>query len=166
MLTSHVWPFKANSPGRSREGLTYAGHMVRAKKTPHPFDRHLGAAIRAARARRDVSREVLSTQTGIALSNLKRREDGANETTVSELERIAAVLRVPAREIVDMALSDYASHEPDRPGGPQDGLRKLLASVSDAPRTIDDADNVTYIGHVAPAARDAANTDERRPTSD
>lgn len=89
-----------------------------------------------------------------------------NETTVSELERIAAVLRVPAREIVDMALSDYSVNEDAQPGDPQDGLRKLLASVSEAPRTIDDADNVTYIGRIAPAARDAANTDERKPTSD
>lgn len=139
--------------------------MVRAKRTPHPFDRHLGAAIRAARARRDLSREVLAARTGIPLSNLKRREDGVNETTVSELERIAAVLHVPAREIVDMALSDYSADE-FAPGDPQDGLRRLLASVSEAPPTIDDADNVTYIGHVAPAARDAANTDERNPLSD
>jgi len=139
--------------------------MVRGKKTPYPFDRHLGAAIRAARARRDTSREALAARTGIALSNLKRREDGVNETTVSELERIAAVLRVPAREIVEMALSDYSAGE-SAPGDPQDGLRMLLSSVSEAPPTIDDADNVTYIGHVAPAARDAANTDEWNPMSD
>lgn len=140
--------------------------MARAKKTPHPFDKNLGAAIRAARARRDVSREVLAARTGIALSNLKRREDGVNETTVSELERIAAALRVPAREIVDMALSDYSEDGFTQQGTPQDGLKKLLASMSEGPRTIDDADNVTYIGHVAPAARDAANTDERKPTSE
>lgn len=148
------------------KGLSYAGHMVRAKKTPHPFDGHLGAAIRSARARRNVSRETLAARTGIALSNLKRREDGLNETTVSELERIAAVLRVPTREIVDMALSDYSAGESAQQGDPQGGLRKLLDSVSEHPRTIDDADNVTYIGHVAPAARDAANTDERKPPSD
>lgn len=140
--------------------------MARAKKTPHPFDKNLGAAIRAARARRDVSREVLAARTGIALSNLKRREDGVNETTVSELERIAAALRVPAREIVDMALSDYSGDGFTQQGTPQEGLRKLLASMSEGPRTIDDTDNVTYIGHVTPAARDAANTDERKPTSE
>ena len=146
--------------------LTYAEQMARTKQTPHPFDKHLGAAIRAARARRDVSREVLAARTGIALSNLKRREDGVNETTVSELERIAAALRVPAREIVDMALSDYSGDGFTQQGTPQDGLKKLLASMSEGPRNIDDADNVTYIGHVAPAARDAANTDERKPTSE
>lgn len=140
--------------------------MVRAKKTPHPFDKHLGNAIRGARARRDLTRETLSARSGIALSNLKRREDGVNETTVSELERIAAVLQIPAREIVDMALADYDADGSARHGTAQDGLRKLLASVSGAPRTIDDEDNVTYIGHVAPGLRDAANTDERKPTTD
>ncbi|MGN7188753.1 helix-turn-helix domain-containing protein [Microbacterium testaceum] len=140
--------------------------MVRAKKTPHPFDINLGAAIRAARARRGVSRETLAARTGIALSNLKRREDGVNETTVSELERIAAALRVSAREIVDMALSDYSGDGFAQQGTPQDGLRKLLASMSEAPLTIGDADNVSYIGHITPAVRDAANTDERKPTSE
>jgi transcriptional regulator with XRE-family HTH domain len=140
--------------------------MAREKKTPHPFDRHLGAAIRAARARRDVTRETLSMRTGIALSNLKRREDGVNETTVSELERIAAFLQVPARAIVDMALTDYSADDTAHHGTPEDGLQKLLASVSEVPRTVDHTDNVTYIGHVAPGLSDAANTDERKPTAD
>ncbi len=105
-------------------------------------------------------------RTGIPLSNLKRREDGVNETTVSELERIAAVLRMPAREIVDMALTDYSAETSGASGSAQDGLVKLLASMSEAPRTVDDADNVTYLGHIAPATRDAANTDERKPASD
>ena len=140
--------------------------MARQKKTPHPFDKHLGSAIWAARRRRDVTREVLSMRTGIPLSNLKRREDGVNETTVSELERIAAVLRMPAREIVDMALTDYSAETSGESGSAQDGLVKLLASMSEAPRTVDDADNVTYLGHIAPATRDAANTDERKPASD
>lgn len=89
-----------------------------------------------------------------------------NEITVSELERIAAVLRVPAREIVDMALTDYSAETTATSGSAQDGLGKLLVSMSEAPRTVDDADNVTYLGHITPAARDAANTDERKPTSD
>ncbi|MFJ4037533.1 helix-turn-helix domain-containing protein [Microbacterium sp. NPDC090007] len=130
--------------------------MVREKKTPHPFDPHLGAAIRAARARRGFSREKLSAQTGIALSNLKRREDGMNETTVSELERIAAVLRIPAREIVDMALTDYSTS-----GSAEDGLRERVSSMSEPRPNITDADNVTYIGHVTPGLNAAAYSDDR-----
>lgn len=128
---------------------------------PHAFDLHLGRAIRATRVRRDISRETLAARSGIALSNLKRREDGTNETTVRELERIAAILRVPAREIVDMALTDYSGG-----GTAQDGLRLLLDSVSDAPRSIGPADEVPYIGRAAPALRDAAYTAERSPDDD
>jgi len=130
--------------------------MVRPKKTPHPFDKKLGSAIRAARARRDMTREELARRAGIALSNLKRREDGVNETTVPELERISAILQVPSREIVDMALIDY-SHG----GSVQEGLQKLLDSMSETPRNLMDDDNVTYIGRAVPGPRDAANTDER-----
>ena len=140
--------------------------MVRRKKTPHPFDEHLGSAIRAARQRRRVTREALSGETGIPVSNLKRREDGLNETSVSELERIASVLRIPTREIVDMALVDYSAAGSGSSGSPQDGLKKLLASVSEAPPTIEATDNVTYLGHVSPGLLDAANTDERTGATD
>lgn len=133
--------------------------MVRQKKTPHAFDAYLGTAIRATRARRGMTREALARRTGIALSNLKRREDGMNETSVSELERIAAVLQVPTSEIVSMALVDYSGGR-----GAQDGLQMLLDSMSEASPTVDDEDNVTYIGHTAPGLRDAANTDERTTT--
>ncbi|MCW2163709.1 Helix-turn-helix domain-containing protein [Microbacterium hydrothermale] len=140
--------------------------MARTRKTPHPFDKHLGAAIRSARARRDLNRETLAARTGIPLSNLKRREDGVNETTVSELERIAAALRVSARDIVDMALQDYGADGRTGPSSPQDGLQKLLASVSEPSRTLDEADAVIYLGHVAPGRRDAANTDDRIAATD
>lgn len=133
--------------------------MVRQKKTPHPFDAYLGTAIRASRTRRGMTRETLARRTGIALSNLKRREDGVNETSVSELERIAAVLQVPTTEIVSMALVDYSGG-----GGAQDGLQMLLESMSEASPIVDDEDNVTYIGRTAPGLRDAANTDERTTT--
>ncbi|WAC69279.1 helix-turn-helix domain-containing protein [Microbacterium sp. SL75] len=133
--------------------------MVRQKKTPHPFDAYLGTAIRASRTRRGMTRETLARRTGIALSNLKRREDGVNETSVSELERIAAVLQVPTTEIVGMALVDYSGG-----GGAQDGLQMLLESMSEASPIVDDEDNVTYIGRTAPGLRDAANTDERTTT--
>lgn len=133
--------------------------MARQKKIPHPFDAHLGSAIRATRVRRGLTREELGRRTGIALSNLKRREDGLNETTVPELERIAAVLRVRTREIVDMALIDYSGG-----ASAQDGLQKLLDSMSEVSPTVDAEDNVTYIGRSAPGLRDAANTDERTTT--
>lgn len=129
--------------------------MPREKKSPHPFDQFLGSAIRATRARRRVTRESLAERAAIPLSNLRRREDGLNETTVSELERIAAVLEVPAREIVDMALADY-----DGAGDAQAGLRKLVVSVSEAPRTVAPEDEIPYIEPVKVDRRHAAYTDD------
>ncbi|MFF7681514.1 helix-turn-helix domain-containing protein [Microbacterium sp. NPDC007973] len=135
--------------------------MARPKKTPHPFDRHLGNAVRAMRSRRQMTQSQLAEKAGIPLSNYQRREDGANETTVAELERISAALNMSSREIVDMALIDYNGG-----GSAEDGLRKLVESVSEAPRTVTEADNVTYLGHVTPGLRDAANTDERPAKDD
>lgn len=136
--------------------------MVAQKKQLHPFDKFLGSAIRATRVRRSVTRETLADRTGIALSNLKRREDGTNETTVRELERIAAVLEVPTREIVDMALADYSGN-----GSAEDGLRKLTASVSEAPRTVSAEDEIPYIGPVTVDRRHAAYTEpDEDPTTD
>ncbi len=135
--------------------------MARQTKALHAFDKHLGNAIKGARGRRNVTREELSARTGIALSNLKRREDGVNETTVRELERIAAALRVSPRELVDTALVDYSGGR-----GKEVGLRLLLDPMSEAPATVDIADEVPYIGHTAPDLRDAANTDDRTTTDD
>jgi len=138
--------------------------MPREKKSPHPFDKFLGGAIRATRARRRITREQLAERAGIPLSNLRRREDGLNETTVFELERIAAVLQMPARELVDMALEDFNGG-----GSAEDGLRKLVASVSEAPRTVAPEDEIPYIGPVTVDRRHAAYTDpdeDSSPTDD
>ncbi|ONI65672.1 hypothetical protein CSIV_05175 [Microbacterium sp. CSI-V] len=137
--------------------------MPRDKKSPHPFDVALGSAIRSARVRRRVTREVLAQRTAIPLSNLRRREDGLNETTVSELARIAAVLDIPTREIVDMALADFNGG-----GTAEDGLRKLVASVSEPPRTVDPEDEIPYIGPVVADRRHAAytETEEADPSTE
>lgn len=139
------------------------GCMARPKKTPHPFDGHLGDAIAATRRRRKMTQAQLADATAIPLSNLQRREDGANETTVAELERIGVALNVPSREIVDMALVDYTGG-----GSVQDGLRKLAASVSVAPRTVAPEDEIPYIGPVTIDRKNAAYTEaeEETPTAD
>ncbi len=49
---------------------------------------------------------------------MKRREEGRNEITISELERIAAVVNVSALEMVKEALADYG------------GMEKLLAEYA------------------------------------
>lgn len=92
--------------------------MPRQPKKISQFDVALGAVIRGQRTKRDITQAQLSARTGIPLSNLQRREDGANEITVSELERIAAALNMEPQDLADEALSDFG------------GLGKLVAEHS------------------------------------
>ena len=137
------------------------GVMPRPKKTPHPFDAHLGGVIKGTRTRRKMTQKDLSEAAGIPLANFQRREDGTNDTSVSELERIAVALRVSPRELVDTALADYSGTD-----DPAAGLRMLVTSVSEPTPNVADHDNVTYLGTVTPGDRVAANTDEPAPPKD
>ncbi len=126
--------------------------MARTPKRISDFDRKLGAAIKNRRTDPDygMSQTRLAALTGIPLSNLQRREEGVNEVTVSELERIAHHLQTTPAAIVNDALARYG------------GMDKLLAeyATSDPSPTVED--NVTYLGHVAPPLADAA--DDKGPT--
>src|SRR5690348_7991060 len=103
--------------------------MPRPKKQISDFDVRLGAVVKYRRTKKPLnfSQKDLSLATGIPLSNLQRREEGTNEFTVSEIERIARVLDVRAAELVREALDDYG------------GIDKLIReSVSDPRPTVDD----------------------------
>lgn len=89
--------------------------MGRPPKKISDFDVRLGAVVRSKRSKRGLSRDALAAATGISEANLKRREGGLNEITVSELSRISEVVAVPAYQIVDEALADFG------------GIGKLLA---------------------------------------
>lgn len=102
--------------------------MGRTKKTISDFDVKLGAVVRSKRTKLDLTQDEVATASGMALSNYRRREDGKNEITVSELTRIAAAVKVEPAEIAEEALADYG------------GLRKLLAEhapVSDRPISLE-----------------------------
>lgn len=121
--------------------------MARKPKKISDFDVKLGAAIKRRRVdpEVDMSQAAAARAAGVPLSNYQRREDGTNEVTVSELERIAEVLGTTAREIVSDALSRYG------------GVDKLLAEhVTRQPVNVAPEDNVTYMGHVRPPERAAA----------
>lgn len=83
--------------------------MARQPKVISDFDRKLGAAIKNRRTDPDygMSQDDLSRLTGIPISNLQRREDGVNEVTVSELERISVALGTTRDELVEDALARY-----------------------------------------------------------
>lgn len=59
--------------------------------------------IRARMANRDISEAELSRQTYIARSTLARKLAGASEFTVNELFRVADVLDVPLRALIEPA---------------------------------------------------------------
>lgn len=134
-------------------GACEHGCMARKPKRISDFDVKLGEAIKHRRQHPDVklSQQVLADRTGIPLSNLQRREEGSNEVTVSELERIAAVLKTTPLALVQEALSRYGT------------LEDLIEEfVSEASRTVDPADEIPYIGKVEQVPdRIAANTKDR-----
>ncbi len=121
-------------------------HPRRMPSAPDVFD--------AAQRTRALSQEA-------ARVNLHSVEGRPLSARVGEIWVRGCRGRLPQNGGGLLALSDYSGDGFAQQGTPQDGLRKLLASMSEAPRTIGDADNVSYIGHVAPAVRYAANTDER-----
>lgn len=128
--------------------------MVRQVKVISEFDVCLGRVVKSKRVKAAYTRQALADAAGIPEANLKRREDGKNEITVSELERIASIVRVSAAAMVEEALADYG------------GLSKLIgehARVSEAAPTFED--NITYLGHVDVLAN-AADDNARAPEKD
>lgn len=128
--------------------------MGRSEKKISEFDVRLGAVVRSQRVKAKIAQQALAEQAGIPMSNYRRREDGINEITVSELERIAHALapHLPGGttplKLVEEALRDYG------------GIEKLMREhgpVSDDETTLTDEDNVPYAGHVQPDYRLAAD---------
>ena len=109
--------------------------MARQTKIISSFDVCLGRVVKSKRVKAGLTRARMAEITGIAEANLKRREEGKNEITSSELYRIAAAVGVPAVSLVEEALDDYGGmdklldeHAPTQPsnvvelnvGGPRD----------------------------------------------
>lgn len=102
--------------------------MGRQPKQISEFDARLGAVVRSKRIKRDLSQADVAAATGIPLSNYQRRESGANEITVSELNRISEVVGVPAHALAQEALDDFG------------GMQKLIGEhvgMSEAPVSLD-----------------------------
>lgn len=128
--------------------------MARQPKKTSDFDVRLGNVIRAKRTKIRMSQNELADASGIAMSNLQRRENGKIEITVSEIKRIAEALGVPAHELVDEALEDFG------------GMDKLIAEhvgMSEVPVSLDahrERRNVADMNEEEwEGERSAANTD-------
>lgn len=99
--------------------------MARPTKIISDFDICLGRVVKSKRVKAGLTRTTLYAATGIPEANIKRREEGRNEITTSELYRIAHAVGVMADELVEEALKDYG------------GMDKLLAEhMSEASSTI------------------------------
>lgn len=133
--------------------------MARPVKVISEFDVCLGRVVKSKRVKASHTRASFAEATGIPEANLKRREEGQNEITVSELERIAKVVGVTSLKIVEEALEDYG------------GIEKLIAehapsATSDPAANVTAEDNVTYLGHVKPPMNVAADDDPRTGPKD
>lgn len=127
--------------------------MARQTKVISSFDICLGRVVKSKRVKAGLTRARMAELTGIAEANLKRREEGKNEITSSELYRIAAAVSVAAHELVDEALKDYG------------GMDKLLdehTATSDDVANVTEEDSVDYLGHVQGQFGLAADENKRK----
>ncbi|MGW4364635.1 helix-turn-helix domain-containing protein [Nocardia takedensis] len=77
-----------------------------AKETATAINRAVGNELRAARARRDLTRQQLAELTGLAVSTIQRFENGERSPDMQQLHALCGALEVPMREFVTLALKD------------------------------------------------------------
>jgi len=65
------------------------------------FARKIGRRLRAARQLRGMGDEELAARSGIPARRLKRYEAGADRIAISELEQLAAALRLPVTHFLE-----------------------------------------------------------------
>lgn len=71
----------------------------------------VGAELRAARARRDWSRDELSTRSGVPTATLRRYEEGVRSVPVDTLVRLIAALDMDVADIERAIQKAMSSHE-------------------------------------------------------
>jgi transcriptional regulator with XRE-family HTH domain len=67
-----------------------------AGKKPDSLDIELGRKVRALRLERDFSQEKLGEALGLTFQQVQKYEKGTNRISAGRLQRIAAILGVPA----------------------------------------------------------------------
>ncbi|MBH0778747.1 helix-turn-helix domain-containing protein [Nocardia bovistercoris] len=77
-----------------------------AKETATAINRAVGNELRAARARRDLTRQQLADLTGLAVSTIQRFENGERSPDMQQLHALCGALDIPMREFVSSALRD------------------------------------------------------------
>ncbi|KAA8890286.1 helix-turn-helix transcriptional regulator [Nocardia colli] len=87
--------------------------MVRmgVEKVPSDINRAVGAELRAARARRALTRPQLAALTGLGVSTIQRFENGDRSPDMQQLHALCTALDIPMREFVAAALRDVERPE-------------------------------------------------------
>ncbi|QYC11483.1 helix-turn-helix domain-containing protein [Brevundimonas nasdae] len=67
---------------------------------PDPVDVQLGGAIRMRREALNLSQAALGGQIGVTFQQVQKYERGVNRVSASRLLQIAAVLEIPASELL------------------------------------------------------------------
>ncbi|MGW0004793.1 helix-turn-helix domain-containing protein [Nocardia grenadensis] len=75
-----------------------------SKEAASAINRAVGAELRAARARRDFTRQQLAALTGLAVSTIQRFENGQRSPDMQQLHALCIALEIPMREFVELAL--------------------------------------------------------------
>lgn len=60
-----------------------------------------GARVRSIRMSKNISQEDLANDSGFAYSHINRIENGKTNPSLSHIMKIAEVLGVPAKELLD-----------------------------------------------------------------
>lgn len=82
-----------------------------AKETASAINRAVGNELRAARARRDLTRQQLAERTGLAVSTIQRFENGDRSPDMQQLHALCSALDIPMRDFVTLALKDVERGE-------------------------------------------------------
>lgn len=87
--------------------------MVRmgVKKVASDINRAVGNELRAARARRDLTRPQLAALTGLGVSTIQRFENGDRSPDMQQLHALCTALDIPMRDFVALALRDVERPE-------------------------------------------------------
>ncbi|MEU8895476.1 helix-turn-helix transcriptional regulator [Nocardia sp. NPDC048505] len=75
-----------------------------SKEAAIAINRAVGNELRAARARRDLTRQQLADQTGLAVSTIQRFENGERSPDMPQLLALCTAFEVSVQSFVDLAL--------------------------------------------------------------
>ncbi|WP_051407497.1 helix-turn-helix domain-containing protein [Nocardia sp. CNY236] len=81
------------------------------KRVASDINRAVGNELRAARARRNLTRPRLAELTGLGVSTIQRFENGERSPDMQQLHALCTALDIPMREFVGLALRDVERPE-------------------------------------------------------